>query len=333
MSKQKQVIAILVPVYNEEAVIPLFFRRIAPVLDTLAAEYSPHLIFLNNASTDRTADVVNELRRNHPDIYLVSLAKNVGYQRSLEFGLRNCQGDLFVFIDVDLEDPPEMIPQFVEYHKQGYDIVYGERVDRIEVNSVKFMRKVFYRLMRALADEDIILDMAEFSLMTNEVRQAIIQDSSSYPFIRASIGRVGFRRKGIPYRRDKRVAGETHYNIWGMVLFAVGGILAASTWLLRVAVYSFPFWLAAMLALGAAAAGGSRPWAFTWLVVLGFAYCGAVLSFLSLYLARVYKNTLGRPNAFLDQRGSFLQGGAGRDSSRLPFVPTQFDDDDEATLQ
>jgi dolichol-phosphate mannosyltransferase len=305
----RPLIAILVPVYNEESVVPLFFARLAPVLEQLAEKYTPHVIFLNNASTDRTLDVIDDLRAEHSDVYVLSLARNVGYQRSIEFGLRNCYGDLFVFIDVDCEDPPEMILQFVEQFKQGHDIVYGERVDRIEIGAIKFMRKVFYRLMRAVADEDIILDMAEFSLMTNEVREAIIQDSSSFPFIRASIGRVGFKRKGIPYRRDRRIAGETHYNIWGMVVFAVGGLLSASTLLLRFATYAFPVWFVAMFGLGVLATAGGYPWAFTWILVLGFGYCGAVLSFLSIYLARVYKNTLGRPNAFLDSKRSRPQPG------------------------
>lgn len=314
VAKRKQVVAILVPVYNEEKVIPLFFQRIAPVIDQLAVEFTPHLIFLNNASTDGSVEVISEIRRNHPDVYLLSLAKNVGYQRSIEFGLRHSTADIYMFIDVDCEDPPEMLLQFIQHYKEGYDVVYGERVDRIEVSSIKFLRKVFYRLMRALADEDIILDMAEFSLMTNEVREAIIQDSSSFPFIRASIGRVGFKRKGIPYRRDKRIAGETHYNIWGMVIFAIGGILSSGTWLLRLATYCLPFWLLTMVTLAGLASFGSFSWAYTWMVVLGFAYCGSVLSFLSIYLARTYKNTLGRPNAFLDRKHSYPQALAAREA-------------------
>ena len=317
MSQQKQVVAILVPVFNEERVVPLFFQRILPVIQELSHEYTPQLVFINNASRDQTCEVISQIRDENPFVFLLSLAKNVGYQRSLEFGLRNSTGDIFVFIEVDCEDPPEMILEFVKNHRQGFDVVYGERVDRIERASIKFMRKVFYRVMKAVADEDIVLDMAEFSLMTQEVRNAIIQDSSSFPFIRASIGRVGFKRIGIPYRRDKRIAGETHYNIWGMMLFAVAGILSASTLLLRVATYCLPIWIGAMLTLGVLASRGSRPWAFTALVVLGFTYCGAVLSFISIYLARVYKNTLGRPNAFLDHRRSFPQGLASLDSNEL----------------
>ncbi len=308
MSQEGKIITILVPVYNEESVIPLFFGRLEPVLRELSAQhYTPHVVFLNNASTDRSLEAIAAIRQQRRDIYVISLAKNVGYQRSLESGLRNTTGDLFVFIDVDCEDPPEMILDFVKQHSQGYDIVYGERVDRIEVAPIKFLRKVFYRVLRVTADEDIILDMAEFSLMTNEVREAIVQDCSSFPFIRASIGRVGFKRKGIPYRRDRRIAGETHYNLRGMVIFAVAGLLSASTVLLRASVYCLPLWLLAIVTLGILSSFWQVPWAFTWLVVLGFAYCGSVLSFLSMYLARVYKNTLGRPNAFIDQKRSILQ--------------------------
>jgi glycosyltransferase involved in cell wall biosynthesis len=308
VSNSGKTVTILVPVYNEERVIPLFFARLQPVLQELKArQYIPHVVFLNNASTDGSLAAIAAIRERQDDIYVLSLAKNVGYQRSLECGLRNSTGDLFVFIDVDCEDPPEMILAFVEQHTQGYDIVYGERVDRIEVAPIKFLRRIFYRILRATADEDIILDMAEFSLMTNEVREALVQDNSSFPFIRASIARVGFRRKGIPYRRDRRIAGETHYNIRGMVIFAVAGLLSASTVLLRLAVYLLPLWLVTMIALGVVSSVWQAEWAFTWLIVLGFAYCGTVLSFVSMYLARVYKNTLGRPNAFIDQKRSSLQ--------------------------
>jgi dolichol-phosphate mannosyltransferase len=138
------------------------------------------------------------------------------------------------------------------------------------------------------------------------VRDAVVQDNSSFPFIRASIGRVGFKRVGLPYKRHKRIAGETHYNIWGMVVFAVAGILASTTIFLRFALYALPVWLLIMTVLFCIALSQEALWAQLALVMVGFSYCGIVLSFISLYLARVYKNTLGRPNAFLDRKRSRL---------------------------
>jgi polyisoprenyl-phosphate glycosyltransferase len=302
----KPAIVIIVPVYNEESVVPLFFGRMKAVIDELSTRFEPSLTFVNNASTDNTVAVIRELARQHPFVSLLSLSKNVGYQRSIEFGLRNVDGDLFVFIDVDCEDPPEMILAFARSYEDGYDVVYGERVDRVEPGAIKAMRKLFYRITRALADEEVILDMAEFSLMTREVRDAIIQDSSSFPFIRASIGRVGFRRHGIPYRREKRIAGETHYNLWGMTIFAVAGILSSSTVLLRLPLYLLPIWgaIMAVLAWWLAAGGGAA--ALAALLFCGFVYPALTITFIAVYLARVYKNTLGRPNAILDRKNSIL---------------------------
>jgi glycosyltransferase involved in cell wall biosynthesis len=307
MSSQKKILSILVPVYNEENVIQLFFERMLPVYSELSKDFIFHLVFLNNASNDKTFEIIKRIREKHPFVFLLSLSKNVGYQRSLEFGLKNCLGDLFVFIDVDCEDPPEMILEFIKKHKEGFDIVYGERADRDELASIKFLRKVFYRVLRAIADEEVVLDMAEFSLMTNEVRQALIQDSSSFPFIRASIGRIGFRRAGIAYRRQKRIAGKTHYNVLGMITFAVAGMLSTSTLILRAVIYLLPVWIIGMVYIGLKAIQDSNPWMVVILLMFGFIYCGIALAFISIYLARIYKNTLGRPNAFLDDNNSFPQ--------------------------
>src|ERR1043166_6956359 len=197
---QPLLLTILCPVYNEERSIPLFFKRLRPVIETLAGRYTVHLLFLNNASTDSTVQEIERVRASWPETYLITMSKNVGYHASLECGLRNVSGDLLVFIDVDCEDPPEMILEFVDKYEQGYDIVYGERVDREESRAMKNTRKVFYRLLHTLADEEIILDMAEFSLFTREVRDALVNENTSFPFIRASIGRVGFRRAAIPFK-------------------------------------------------------------------------------------------------------------------------------------
>src|SRR6266853_2550018 len=213
---ESPLLTILCPVYDEDRVIPLFFQRIHPVLEKLSEHYAVNLLFLNNASSDRTSQQIERIREVWPATYFITMSRNVGYHASLECGLRNAVGDLFVFIDADCEDPPEIILEFVEKHEQGYDIVYGERVDRDESKLMKRARKFFYRLLRAVADEEIILDMAEFSLFTREVRNAIVNENTSFPFLRASIGRVGFKRAAIPFKRDKRIAGDSHYNLVGM---------------------------------------------------------------------------------------------------------------------
>jgi len=300
------ILAVVCPVYNEELVVTLFFDRILPVMRLVSARYRIQLVFLNNASTDRTLEKIVLVREQWPETYVISMSRNFGYQASLECGLRTVDADLYAIIDVDCEDPPEMIARFVEKYEQGFDITYGERVDRPDPKPIKAGRKFFYRLLRKVADEDIVLDMAEFSLFTREVRDAIIDDRSSFPFLRASIGRVGFRRAALPFARQTRIAGETHYNLLGMSIFALAGLLSASTLLLRLPVYILPFWLLTLGVLGAWSILAQSPWIALATFIVFAGYVGATLAFTALYVARDYKNGLQRPNAIIDRRSSTL---------------------------
>ncbi|HEY9216140.1 MAG TPA: glycosyltransferase family 2 protein [Ancylobacter sp.] len=303
----RQRLTVVCPVYNEETVVPLFFARILPVIEKLSGTYDVELLFLNNASADGTYAEIAKLRAQHDFVYVITLSANVGYQRSLECGLRNAQGSIITFIDVDCEDPPEMLLDFVRYHEQGYDIVYGERVDREEAKPVKMLRKWFYHIVQSLADEDIILYMAEFSLITSEVRDAIVMDQNSFPFIRASIARIGFNRIGLPYKRHRRIAGKTNYNLVGMAIFATAGILSSTTLPLRLPLYALPGWLLLTAILGAAQILTASPWWLLVNVLVACAYLGFTAAFTALYVARTYKNGLGRPNYTMHRRFTHLQ--------------------------
>jgi len=303
---QLPLLAIVCPVYNEQAVVPLFFKRMHPVMQGLSGRYRIDLVFLNNASCDATLESIHHVRQDWPGTYVITMSRNVGYQASLECGIRNIEADLYAIIDVDCEDPPEMIGDFLRLHEQGFDIAYGERVDRPEPAAIKAGRKFFYRLLQKIADDDIILDMAEFSLFTREVRDAIIEDRSSFPFLRASISRVGFRRKAVPFARQRRIAGTTHYNLIGMSIFATAGLLSASTLLLRLPIYVLPFWLLAIGGLGAWAIEVHSAWLVLASFLLFAAYTGSAIAFTALYVARAYKNGLQRPSAIIDRRRTLL---------------------------
>ncbi len=300
-------LTIICPVFNEQDIIPIFFERVKGVRDKLSDKYEVELLFTNNSSTDQTLPQILKIRDENPFVYVITISKNVGLQASLECGLRSAKGDLFVFIDVDCEDPPEMIADFVKIYEEGYDIVYGERADRDEPKLIMLGRKLFYRVLKAVADEEVILDMAEFSLITQEVRNAIVEDSSSFPFIRASIGRVGFKRKGIRYKRQKRIAGQTHFRLLGMAHFAIAGILSSSTLFLRLPIYSFFFWLLCVMAVAITRVYVDSRWIDVLLVLLFASYFGAAISFMAIYIGRTYKNSLGRPNFIISENGTFMQ--------------------------
>lgn len=300
-------LTIICPVFNEEASLPVLFERVAAVLDGIAERHAGEILFINNGSSDRSLELMRSFAARRAGVYAATLSRNMGYQRAVECGLRTARGELLMVIDADCEDPPEMIRDFLAEHEKGFDVVYGERVDRVEGALMKWLRRMFYRLARALGDDEVVLDMAEFALITSEVRDAIVADGNSFPFLRASIGRVGFRRVGLPYKRQARIAGRTHYNLVQMTKFAVAGILSSTTLFLRLPMYLLPFWLLAVAGLGASYLSSGSPAAALGLLVVTCGYFGATAAFVAVYVARIYKNTLGRPNYVIDRKRSWLQ--------------------------
>jgi polyisoprenyl-phosphate glycosyltransferase len=299
-------LAVLCPVYNEEEAIPLFLDRMMKVFSQLETRYKPSLYFIDNGCTDASLSIIRRFHETNPKVFVIVMSRNFGYQCALETGLRTVAADLYVMIDVDCEDPPEMILEFVKHHEEGFDIVYGERVDRPEPFVLKGLRKLYYQIVRWLADDNFVMNMAEFSLITREVRNAIMQDATSTPFLRASIGRIGFRRKNLPYRRHPRIAGKTHYNFIGMTIFGIVGILSSSTVALRVQAYTLPFWALIMAVVTVLAIVSPGVWQIPVLLLLGFGFLGFTVSFSGLYIARIYKNGLLRPNAIVRYGQSIL---------------------------
>lgn len=297
---------VICPVFNEDKTVPLFYARIEKMFDTLKSNYMCRLIFVDNCSTDATQSTIRNIIQKNQNVSLITMSRNFGYQCSVECGLRNSDADLTAVVDVDCEDPPELFIEFLKHIESGYDIVYGERVDRHENAFIKFMRKIFYRVTRAVADDHIYLDMAEFCIISRAVKENILLDNNSYPFIRASIGRVGFSAKNIPYKRAMRIAGETHYNFWRMALFAIAGVLSSSTLWLRIPVYVFPFWsLLILIFVLEDLRNGSLDMTHMTLAT-GLIFIGFTVTGISLYLARTYRNGLNRPNYFINSKKSIM---------------------------
>jgi polyisoprenyl-phosphate glycosyltransferase len=308
---KNQRITIICPVYNEEVTVPIFYNRFKSVIEKLkysyGNNYSFDILFIDNCSVDSTLKVIQQLAENDNNVYYLGLSKNFGYQKSIECGIKNARGDGFIIIDVDCEDPPEMIESFLKKYEEGYQIVYGKRVDREEIWFLKLFRKIFYLLTRSVSDENFNLFMAEFCFMTSEVRDAIIQDNNSFPFIRASIGRIGYESYGIDYKRDKRIAGESHYNLYRMTTFAIAGILSSSTFLLRIPAYSFPFWAILIILLYTLQLLNGFEWIMPTMQLLSFLYIGYTVMSISIYEARIYKNGLQRPNVLINKRKTKMQ--------------------------
>jgi dolichol-phosphate mannosyltransferase len=273
--------------------------------DGIDNNYELELTFINNDSTDRTLEIIKTIRERDRTVQIISNSRNFGYQASVMCGLTNLEGDAYVIIDADCEDPPELIPTFISKWEEGYDLVYGRRKWRPENAVIVACRRIFYRLTNKIADSDFIIDMAEFSLFSDRVRKQVLSHRSTFPFVRSDLAYAGFRRIGIDYKREPRRFGKTHYNFTRMAKFAVGGILSASTFPLRVVtITGLLIMTGDLLATALQIVGINVPLAPVLLANLAF-FCFS-LSFLAVYIARITKDVMARPLFIVDVDKSYL---------------------------
>ena len=316
-------VSIVTPVYNEAVTLPIFYERLAATLAPLEPRYQFEILFSDNHSTDATADKVRALRARDPRVQLLALSRNYGYQASMVAGMRQASGDAIIFIDVDCEDPPEMIPRFLDGWEQGNDIVYGIRERRQEPLHITLARRIFYRVNKMIADSDILVDVAEFCLMTAAVRDAVSSGLSTFPFIRAEVAHYGFQRMGIHYDRQPRVGGQSHYSYYGMARFAIAGILTSTTVPLRLSLYGLPLLFLGNALLLWLEASGRWGMAFETLVAIDLLYIATALAFVAVYTGRNYRNVVGRPIAVVDFRRSALDLPPERSANRLGTGPSR----------
>ena len=279
-------------------------------MSCLQDRYQIELIFVNNCSEDNTLSIAMKLHSQNSSVQVISLTRNFGYQASVLCGLNFATGDAIVVNDVDGEDPPELIPMFVEQWEKGYDMIYGKREKRSEFLGLTLCRKLFYRLTRAIADNDFILDMAEFSLFTRRVRDEVLRTKTSFPFIRNELAYVGFRHIGISYDREERIGGKGNYvgiaGMCRMIKFAVAGILTASTFPLRLTFYlAIPLLLSNFLVLFVYFLAPEKA-PLPLIYILNTMFLIAAVTFLSAYMARVYKDGIARPIFVVDWPNTIL---------------------------
>ncbi len=314
MSEQKRLVTIVTPVFNEEVTIPLFYERLNKAIAEIETKVRVELLFVNNRSTDRTLEIITEIQAKDPRVNVITFSRNFGYQASITAGMTHARGDAVCNIDVDCEDPPEMLPRFIQRWLDGADVVYGVRDKREELILMHWARKLFYRFTRGVADHEIVLDMAEFFLVDKRVRDAVLKTNSSFPFVRGQVGYIGFRREGIPYKRQRRIAGETHYNLASAIKFGIAGILSSSTLPLRVLAYFGTLMVTAdLVGAGLVGAMGDRVGltvmarALIAFALVNAAWFTLAFGVIGVYLARVYKDGIALPLYVVDERTSKRQ--------------------------
>jgi polyisoprenyl-phosphate glycosyltransferase len=295
-------ISVVIPIFNEEAVIPELYRRMTEVMENIGESWE--IICVNDGSRDRSVELLRELHERDPRIKLVNFSRNFGHQIAITAGMDYAQGDAVVVIDADLQDPPELIGEMVQKWREGYEVVYAVRADRRGESFFKlWTASVFYRMLRRITDVDIPLDTGDFRLMDRGAVLAMRRLREHHRFMRGLSSWIGFKQIGIPYERVERFAGETKYPLRKMLRLTSDAITSFSYVPLRLATY-FGFSLALISLIGIITTivmrlSGVRAFegqASTLVMVLFLG--GIQLIFLGIigeYLSRIYDEVKDRP--------------------------------------
>ena len=229
-------LTVVVPAYNESEGLRDFHARLAAVLDGL--DLDSEVLYVDDGSRDDTYAIMRALGDADPRVSTLKLSRNFGKELALTAGLDHADADAVVVIDADLQDPPELIPTFIQHWREGYDVVYGTRASRAgETRLKKATASAFYRLMGRLSQTPIPRDTGDFRLLSRRALDALKQVRERQRFMKGLFTWVGFRQLPVVYHRDPRHAGATKWNYWRLWNFAIDGITSFSGAPLKLATY------------------------------------------------------------------------------------------------
>lgn len=224
-------LSIIVPCYNEEESIELFYTECIknyPFFEKKAVEWE--MLFVDDGSKDHTATKIKELCRQDEKVHLISFSRNFGKEAAMFAGLEKAKGDYVVIMDVDLQDPPALLPEMFTYIEQGYDSVATRRVSRKGEPPIRsFFARGFYKLMKKISKTEMMDGARDYRLMTRQMVDAILSMQEYNRFTKGIFGWVGFQTKWLEYENVERARGETKWNFWKLLMYSFEGIVAFST--------------------------------------------------------------------------------------------------------
>ena len=296
-----KLLSLIVPVFNEEEVLPVSYARMSAAMQALTG-YDYEIIYVNDGSRDGTMKQLRAIAGEHKEVRVISFSRNFGHQLAVTAGMDNARGDALIIIDADLQDPPEVIAELVKAWENGADIAYGKRLKREgETVFKKLTAFCYYRLLNAMSAYPIPLDTGDFRLLDKKVADVFLKMREHNRFLRGMSGWMGFDAVPVEYVRHERQAGKTKYTLKKMLRLAFDGILGFSYKPMSLALYAgAALGATGMLGLIAliiiAATIGCAPW--LWAVdalVLVNALTLAAIGVQGAYLNRIYDEVRGRP--------------------------------------
>jgi glycosyltransferase involved in cell wall biosynthesis len=300
-------LSVVVPVYNEEEVLPEFHKRLTAVLASIKT--SCEIIYVNDGSMDKSLKVIESI--NDPRITIIDLSRNFGKEIALTAGIDHANGDAVVVIDADLQDPPELIPELMNKWQQGYDVVYARRTAR---NGESFLKKasarLFYRVIHGVSKVNIPENTGDFRLLDRRAVESLKQLRERHRFMKGLFSWIGFSQTAVSYHRDQRFAGKTKWNYWQLWNFALEGITSFTITPLKIATYlglttATASFLYALFVVYKTLAFGEPVRGYPSLIVV-ILFLGGVqlvcLGIIGEYLGRMFDETKQRPLYLIKQR-------------------------------
>lgn len=307
-TNQRQLISIVIPVFNEEVVLPEFHQAISKVLPGLPFDFE--IAFVNDGSSDKTLSIIKEIGESDKRVTLIDLSRNFGKEIALTAGLQKAAGDAVIIIDADLQDPPELIPELIREWQNGYDVVYAKRTHRKGESLLKrTTAHFFYRIIQRTNKITIPEDTGDFRILSRRAVNALNALSEQHRFMKGLFSWIGYRQKAIHYQRDPRHAGKTKWNYWRLWNLALDGITSFTIAPLKISTY-----IGLLTAISAFAYGiymvidtllhGNPVPGYPSLIVIILMLGGVQLvaiGILGEYLGRIFNETKRRPLYFINE--------------------------------
>lgn len=302
-------ISIIIPAYNEEESLPFLYERLNKLMNEIN-NYEFEVLFINDGSKDKTIELIKEMRNKDERICYVDFSRNFGKEIAMLAGLDYAKGDAVIFMDADLQDPPELIPELIKYWEEGYDDVYAKRKSREgETWLKKFTSKMYYKVLQGLTRIPIQQDTGDFRLLDRRCVNALRKLRESQRCSKSMFSWIGYNKKEVLYDRDPRIAGKTKWNYRRLIDLAIDGITSFTTSPLRVSTYLsiptfillgvyFIYVIAKCIALQVAIQ------AFQAIILLILFFSGIQIMLFGIvgeYLGRIFNETKNRPLYFVNE--------------------------------
>ena len=308
-------ISVVIPMYCEEEVVDICYKRVVNNLNKLSDKYNYEIIFINDGSKDSTLEILKKIASNDDNVKIISFSRNFGHQAAVTAGIRNVTGDAIIIMDADLQDPPELFEGMIEKWEEDYEVVYGKRKTREGESIFKLLTaRMFYNTLNKLSEIEIPKDTGDFRLVDRKVIDVIATLPEHNKFLRGLFSWVGFNQYAYEYNRVNRVAGKTKYPFKKMFKLATDGILSFSAKPLKIVgaigifsvivsiiilIYSI---VSYMFKLNSLTPGWTS-------IMCTMTFIGGIilisLWMIGEYIARIYEESLGRPEYIIDELINF----------------------------